>query len=153
MCWGAGSTISNPPQFGQLLSPAITDFIKVETGKYHTCGLRVTQEIVCWGATIELPEQGPFIDMALGDYHTCGLHPDGTISCWKAGEMEVDVGQLSPPSGIIFRTLVAGGLHTCGLDNDGKIHCWGAGVSNFEQEPDYGQSIPPTGIFTDISFS
>ena len=51
-CWGAGNTIGNSPQFGQLLMPAITDFVQVETGKYHTCGLRSNQEVVCWGATL-----------------------------------------------------------------------------------------------------
>ena len=38
-----------------------------------------------------------------------------------------------------------------GLDIQGNIHCWGAGTSDFGQEPDYGQSIPPVGTFSSLS--
>ena len=104
------------------------------------------------GQQLTYPVQGPFIDIALGDYHTCGLRPDGSVACWSAGENEMDVGQLTPPTGVVFRSIASGGQHNCGLDIQGNIHCWGAGTSDFGQEPDYGQSIPPSGTFSSLSW-
>ena len=60
-CWGAGNTIANPPH--NLVSCScqrLLTLFKMKTGKYHTCGLRSNQEVVCWGATIDLPSPGSF---------------------------------------------------------------------------------------------
>jgi len=44
---------------------------------------------------------------------------------------------------IIPETISAGDFHTCGLKSDGTLACWGYN--------EFGQAVPPTGVFTQVS--
>ncbi len=48
-------------------------------------------------------------------------------------------------------SISAGYLHTCALRSDDTVACWGTGITNTEDYPEYGQSIPPAGTFTQVS--
>jgi alpha-tubulin suppressor-like RCC1 family protein len=48
-------------------------------------------------------------------------------------------------------SLEAGDYHTCGVKTDGTIACWGAGTTNTGVYPHFGQSITPSGTFTQVS--
>jgi alpha-tubulin suppressor-like RCC1 family protein len=43
--------------------------------------------------------------------------------------------------------------HTCELLSNGTLACWGAGTTNKGVGPDFGQSMPPSGTFTQVSAS
>ena len=69
----------------------------VSAGGRHTCGLRTTGNIRCWGDNLrgqtappggndELRANeegvGDFTAVSAGESHTCGLRRDGTVVCW-----------------------------------------------------------------------
>ncbi len=63
----------------------------------------------------------------------------------------VDAPQPAKAALITTGTLSAGNNHTCGVQSDNTLICWGAGVTNTGINPEFGQSIPPGGAFTQVS--
>ena len=115
-CWGGNSR-------GQA-SPPAGRFSAVSAGGEHTCALRESGEIECWGARWRSPPTGPpagrFSAVSAGYEHTCALRKSGGIACWGSN----DEGESSPPAGR-FSAVSAGSEHTCALRESGGIACWG----------------------------
>lgn len=116
---------------------------QVEAGMRHTCGLRSSGRVECWGDD-DFGESSPpaatFDQIDVGRQHTCGIETGGTVACWGLNT-ESD---LNPPAGT-FTQISVGGYHTCGLRPNGNVECWG----EYEQ---FFTPIP-SGIFTQISAS
>ena len=118
-------------------------FISVSAGYWHTCGIRHTGNVVCWGTSDQdngqlTPPAGTFISVSAGYWHTCGIRHTGNVECWGDDEL----GQSTPPAGT-FTSISAGIWHTCGIRHTGNVECWG--------DDELGQSTPPAGTFTSIS--
>src|SRR6266511_2183679 len=119
-----------------------------DAGGGHTCGIRTTGTLACWGDntyTQSSPPSGAFTGVSAGLRHTCGIKTDGTVACWGNNSE----GQATPPPGT-FTEVSAGGRggfqprsHTCGVKTDGTVACWGENAS--------GQASPPAGTFTEVS--
>ena len=70
-----------------------------------------------------IPSSGDFTAVSGGTAHICGLLSDGTVLCWGDGTQ----GQLSPPTGVKFRSIYSGDTYTCGIRFDGiAVVCWGS---------------------------
>lgn len=114
-CWGGNAfmELAQPELDGTYPEPlevgAGLDFADVETGWFHTCAIRRSGELRCWGRAIEgqlgqgggdpigtpTPLTGPaasstWAQIALGNFHTCGATTDDALFCWGAA----DEGQL-----------------------------------------------------------
>ncbi len=110
------------PPMERLTQDNVTPIISA--GSYHTCWLKPTGELACWGANqrkqIDVPE-GSYIQVDAGGYHTCALKADRTIVCWGATPDEKNI----PPGGNFVQ--VSSGTHNnCALQEDGTVLCWGA---------------------------
>ena len=106
---------------GQATPPAGA-FTAVSAGIAHTCGLRTSGEIACWGDNrvrqTDAPE-GRFTAISMDTYGGCGLRSDGEIRCW--GEAFYS----SKPIGR-YTAISVGGGHACAIRDTGAIRCWGA---------------------------
>ena len=151
-------------------------FIAVSAGGRHTCGLRESGDIECWGSSgtlrwdeetetwedVPLPDApaGSFTAVSAGSRHTCGLRESGDIECWGGGVYG------HPPAGSFTAVSVSGApfgtgdFHlspmACGLHENGAIECWGAtwasqGGDRIEEGWWSGRTNPPAGSFTAVS--
>ena len=129
-----------------IMATALTEgFASVSAGGgglgSHTCGLRETGRVECWGNDEfgqSTPPSGTFTSISLGGYHTCGLRDTGEAVCWGRNTSD----QSTPPAGI-FTSLSAGTWHTCGVRETGRLECWGASSD--------GRADPPAGTFISVS--
>ena len=70
-----------------------------------------------------IPPSDDFAAVSGGTAHICGLLSDGTVLCWGDGTE----GELSPPTGVKFRSIYGGDTYTCGIRFDGMaVVCWGS---------------------------
>ena len=123
-------------------------FTSVSAGPSHTCGIRDTGEVECWGEDTDgqsRPPTGTFTSLStasvasshMGNY-TCGIRDTGTVECWGSDRQ----GAAMPPPGA-FTSVSAGYEHACGIRDTGTVECWG--------NNDQGQlSLTPTGTFTSV---
>ena len=121
--------------------PANYRFLQVDAGGFHTCGVTVDGEAVCWGdnrrGQSDSPE-GTFTQINAGGYHTCAMDLDGNVTCWgRSGGFDYS------PAGQ-FSQVSAGGYHTCGtLLQSSTVQCWG--------EEQSGRRRAPSGKFSTVS--
>jgi alpha-tubulin suppressor-like RCC1 family protein len=156
-CWGGngegqlgdGTTSNRTAPVDVSALPA--DISAVSAGWQHTCALRDTGEILCWGwneygqlgdgsttgsptpvGVLGLPSAA--VSVSAGGHHTCAILDTGSVVCWGWNEYgqlgdgttsnsptPVDVSGLS--AGVEDVSL--GSQHTCALLDTGGIKCWG----------------------------
>ena len=138
-------------------------FSAVSAGHGHTCGLRATGEIECWGSNEDWRGEhtgqadapaGRFTAVSAGGGHTCGLRESGEITCWG----DNNGGQSAAPAGR-FTAVGTGGLHTCGVRESGAVECWGNNIAWGVIDEDTGETTwvageqidAPDGSFTAVS--
>lgn len=140
-------TMSQERSVTATFNPTVAGgFSQVSAGAYHTCGLRPTGEVTCWGLNTSDQTNAPagaFTQISAGAAHTCALTSAGVARCWGLD------GRTTPPAGAVFSQISAGDNHTCGLHDDGTVSCWGSvRVRPGEDSP----FIPPPGAtFTQVS--
>ena len=120
-CWGddTNGELGNGEISDQVPLPVkaegITDATAVTAGHLHTCALRSTGEIACWGR-----------------------NHDGQLG---NGEMGSDDANSAVPVAVLeitdAVTVSAGGEHTCAVHATGEVSCWG---DNFGGELGSGQN-------------
>src|SRR5262245_2288154 len=63
----------------------IGDNARISAGWFHTCEVKGTRDVVCWGrntadqAPMLVP--GPFVQISSGASHTCGVKTTGEVAC------------------------------------------------------------------------
>jgi alpha-tubulin suppressor-like RCC1 family protein len=147
--------------------PAPIDIVQLAAGASHTCALRASGAVLCWGANRvgqlgdgttarRRPEPrvvGGVTDavfITAGDEHTCAVRRDGTVLCWGLGTHgELGDGQRvsratpGPVRGLGEVVQVAGGHnHTCALRRSGEVSCWGSNISGELGDPAPGNDRP-----------
>ncbi|HYH79665.1 MAG TPA: hypothetical protein VEX86_07700 [Longimicrobium sp.] len=112
-CWGKGISgeLGHPPTHGDIsVAPTAVQgghsFTQIAAGAAHTCGVKSTGEVWCWGSN----GHG-----ALGTDDPVG----------ECGGYLCSIDPVRVESGLQFTQVTAGQLHTCALATDGTIWCWG----------------------------
>jgi len=114
VCWGAGTDgqLGDGGEADQTRPVAtlgfdVPDAVAVRLGAAHSCALRASGQVACWGANdhgqlgydpsalpasaTPLPVAPPgaspaaVVSLAAGDRHTCAAYADGSAACWGAG--------------------------------------------------------------------
>ena len=140
-------------------------YTAISAGTSHTCAIRTSGEISCWGANgfgqTDAPS-GAFTAITAGDVHACGLRESGEIACWGSNDVrgQTDAGLTDAPEGS-FTAVSAAGNYTCAIRSNGEIACWGLNgyYATAEVETgnfvsflrESGQTDAPEGNFTAVS--
>jgi alpha-tubulin suppressor-like RCC1 family protein len=160
VCWGGnlngqvGDGTSGNNKTTTVAVMGLTDTVAISAGVGHTCALKGSGAIACWGnnfngqvgdgntggistnlvavTTLSGNLTGTTA-VSAGYQHTCALKNDKTVACWGDNQY----GQLGDGT-TITRTVSAvvgsltnvvaittGFYHTCALKTDGSVVCWG----------------------------
>jgi alpha-tubulin suppressor-like RCC1 family protein len=72
--------------------------VKVDAGGSHTCAVKKSGRVACWGQDSDgqaSPPGGTFRSVSAGSAHTCGVKESGRVACWgQDSDGQTDV----PPS-------------------------------------------------------
>jgi alpha-tubulin suppressor-like RCC1 family protein len=153
-CWGRNSSgelgqgtgaslqIRDPVRVGTS-----TDWVEVSADQHHTCGLRTSGAVFCWGLgsdprlgqpdlgnhpdPVRVPSLDGITDIDAGRFHTCARQ-DEELYCWgrniegQLGLGNTDMLMGAQHTGAGFAAIDLGGFFTCALDTAGMPHCTGA---------------------------
>ncbi len=99
------------------------DFVQVNSGYHHACGLKSDNKVACWGFQehIGSPLSLDFQLVVAGFQSTCALDLSGSPHCWGRD----DFGQISNAPTGSYTQLAVGSTVACVLDADGYPTCWG----------------------------
>ena len=159
-CWGDDTRFSTgtggTSDGGIVATPqsvTVTDARAIASGQYHTCIVRTSGKVSCWGdngdgqlgdgKTIRsaIPTDAVGITdakaIACGASFTCALRTGGGVACWGnglGGQLGNGLKQLQPaPAAVSNLTdaiaISAGESHMCAVKADGKVVCWGDGIN------------------------
>ena len=129
------------------------DWRSVSAGRNHTCGIRTSGRLYCWGEDIQGQlgnGPGPGSDspvevvgnhtdwkvVSAGGNHTCARRATGRLYCWgsdsngQVGDDGDNVAQTVPVQVFGNRidwtnAISAGERHTCARRTTGRLYCWG----------------------------
>lgn len=145
-CWGdnsqdqLGHASDVPSSPTPVTALGLIDARTVTAGGQHTCALRASRAVSCWGLLYSGRQRSP-TDMGItsalqveaGDRHTCALLMGGSVACWGANAMYelgngTTMGSASPVPVIGLadvRQISAARGMSCAVRNDGTVACWG----------------------------
>lgn len=174
VCWGSNDqgqlgdgstdTLSTSPRVVSGLVDVRA--LATSSNAAHTCALRNTGEVVCWGdgASGQLGDGamsdarapvGAVLPMmadavSVGSQHSCAALLDGSVRCWGAN----DQGQLGDgatlgsavPVTVMGATeitaLGGGNKHSCAMTTTGAVYCWGWNISGQVGDGTLSPSLP-----------
>ncbi len=163
-CWGLNSdyqlgdgttTVRRVPVTVNDGGVALSNAVDIVAGSYHTCALRSTGKMSCWGRGSsgqlgygqlgngffpnDLLLISSVVAIGAGDTHTCALFVSGNVTCWGDNTSgQLGTGDHNPQASAISAVnvpgfsngveITAGSQYTCALDGHGIAQCWGRAV-------------------------
>jgi alpha-tubulin suppressor-like RCC1 family protein len=115
-CWGSdvngalgdgGGALNalSPSQIDTTVISGEKSFIKIQSGRYFSCGITADRKTYCWGQN---------------DFGQLG---DGTTNTAYSPSALDDT---TLPANAMLKDLVVGHSHTCGITDAGLAYCWGS---------------------------
>ena len=159
-CWGGaadsflGQRIDQKNQLQPIQIPGLTDVVRITGGNYHSCALKSSGSVECWGNNLKgqlgqgrnstqeqkgdpaAPVVGldDVVSVSLGFFHSCAVLRDTTVSCWGLnasgqlgnGTTKDSSKPIKVPGLTGVSQLALGEDHSCALLTNEQIKCWGS---------------------------
>lgn len=158
-CWGLNASGElgtgdnanryEPEQVGCVDETCFDDWVAVGMGSFHTCGIRASGGMWCWGGglngqlgvgplnednskrPLELAEGG-WRAVTGGQSHTCAIREDRSLHCFGRNDFgQLGVGdklRRDVPERVDDHAYIRLGLgreHSCAIREDRTLWCWG----------------------------
>lgn len=179
-CWGAnaeGQLAQDDPFTGVGVDRPVpvrlgtdADWINVDAGQGHACGIRAGGQLYCWGRNSDgelglgdgAPQQirvmervgteDDWTEIRTGQNATCGIRAGGELWCFGSnfsGELGLgDKTQRNSPIRVgtdaDWTAVTIDTFHTCGLRGGGKLYCWGRNEEGQLANGDTEMRLTPT---------
>ncbi|HEY3496393.1 MAG TPA: hypothetical protein VGK73_16955 [Polyangiaceae bacterium] len=157
-CWGRNSEseLGTEPDTSQIRTPtrvgSDSDWLEVDAGQHHTCGVRQDLSLWCWGQNTGSPtDDGYPLGIAgveelaeptevagagwtavrTNTFHSCALEGSSSLRCWGRNmEGQLGLGNTdSEPTPVLvgsgFIAVSAARFTTCALTSGGAVACAG----------------------------
>ena len=137
-------------------------------GTYHSCALRASGHVACWGSNFagmlgdgtfdphftaqDVPGLQDATAISANQTSTCALRATGQVACWGylwggMGDGTNSVLSTTPQliDGLVDATAVASGVQqSCALRATGQVACWGSNIEGElgDQTPLHSSDIP-----------
>jgi alpha-tubulin suppressor-like RCC1 family protein len=148
-----GGTISGGIQTTPVLVVGLADAVAISAGGRHTCALRASGAVTCWGdnakgqlgdgtlvggtTTVAVNGLTDAVAISAGANHSCALRTGGAVVCWGnnergqlgSGILESKTTTTQAVSGLGDAVAISAGSgsdHTCALRAGGAVVCWGS---------------------------
>lgn len=119
-------------------------FVKIASGRTHTCGLKSDDTVECWGLDVDAEEcedvegdcvmTGPlalhYSTLSGGRGKTCGITTEGQLRCWGNPGRIIN----EAPDGE-FVDVGVGVFHGCAIKADNRLICWGENSDDVRSPP------------------
>jgi hypothetical protein len=177
-CWGddtkdqIGTTAAaDGGIFAQPEDVAINDAMHIAAGKNHTCVVRTSGHVSCWGdnllgqlgdgnsntrsaTPVDVVGLSDAVAVAGGAGFTCAIRSSGVAVCWGdnlGGQLGdgTKTQRLTPTpvSGLNDAVAIsAGEAHACAVTAPGKVVCWGDGFNGQLGTGSTGESSTPVTV-------
>jgi alpha-tubulin suppressor-like RCC1 family protein len=155
-CWGRntygqlGDGTTEGPRLVPTPVSGLTDAIDIAVGDLHTCALRASGAVSCWGRNVsgqlgdgrtidravpgDVLEVTDVVELSVGSEHTCARRGDGVVECWgvnsagQLGDGSTDNRWYPTPvlslEGVL--EIAASRTHSCARLGSGSVRCWGS---------------------------
>jgi alpha-tubulin suppressor-like RCC1 family protein len=155
-CWGnnGDGRLGNNTTSTAVVSPVtvngLSDAVAVSVGNAHTCAIKASGAVVCWGdnrdgqlgngtttaaiSPVAVTGLSDAVALSLGEFHTCALKASGSVVCWGNdffgqlgdGDRSSKYTPAVAVAGLSDAVAVSAGRgHTCALKASGSVVCWG----------------------------
>ncbi len=157
-CWGLddegqlGNGTDGASQIPDLVDGGHSDWIMITVGSQHSCGVRSTGDLYCWGddgttgklgnGAGEGDKDAPFlVTGAITDWNfvhttstsTCAIRDTGEMRCWgedRNSNLGTGGGNEQDPTIVTgavsdWNYVWTGTYTTCGVNDSSELYCWG----------------------------
>lgn len=169
-CWGTtvvprcpGDSPKHAP--GEVVSVAgASHVVSIASGDQHTCALRESGDVLCWGFNLEGQVGGgelayhsepvavtglsDVVALGAGRNHSCAIRSNGEVLCWGSGvNGQLGTGRSGiesipvPVPGLSNVLDISLGGHSCAVHETGTVSCWGESWA--PEAPEMGCSPKP----------
>jgi alpha-tubulin suppressor-like RCC1 family protein len=184
LCWGSnaegqlGGGTAGGTSASAVKVIGVDDAVSVGAGHLHSCALRRSGEVACWGdngraqlgigtngggrlSPVAPKDLGPVKTLAVGGFHTCGQKADGKTWCWGSnwfGEggtgtrFAMDENEVPTLAAALPDNIVQYGMlvHVlCAVTANGAVRCCGKNANGQVGVPPSHDEATPKLVITD----
>jgi len=137
----------------------IASFVRVAAGGLHSCGLRSSGVVECWGdngvGQAAVPPGLVATDVVAGTWYSCALPTSGGVKCWGDAVgvgMPMDLVATKPTTGA-FVALFGGDTWACAQTSAAALSCFGANFAFSSRSSTYAIGIGAQSQYAALSLA